>query len=53
MSLKFGIMGTANIARKAVIPAILNANNAEVVSVASGSGSAKEFAEEMRIASVS
>ena len=49
MSLKFGIMGTANIARKAVIPAILNSKNAQVVSVASGSGRAKEFAEEMRI----
>ena len=49
MGLRFGIMGTANIARKAVIPAIQNAKGAEVVSVASGSGKAKEFAEEMSI----
>ncbi|TKD70959.1 Gfo/Idh/MocA family protein [Pseudalkalibacillus hwajinpoensis] len=49
LELRFGIMGTANIARKAVIPAITNSDHAKVVSVASGSGRAKEFAEEMGI----
>ncbi len=49
MGIRFGIMGTANIARKAVIPAIQNAQGAEVVSVASGSGRAREFAAEMGI----
>ncbi|WP_347548757.1 Gfo/Idh/MocA family oxidoreductase [Pseudalkalibacillus hwajinpoensis] len=49
MVVRFGIMGTANIARKAVIPAIINSSNAKVVSVASGSGRAKKFAKEMGI----
>ncbi|TLS38478.1 Gfo/Idh/MocA family protein [Pseudalkalibacillus caeni] len=48
-TIKFGILGTANIAKKAVIPAIKDAENAEVVAVASGSGKAKEFAKELEI----
>lgn len=49
MAIRFGIMGTANIARKALIPAMKRAEGVQVVSVASGSGKAKAFAEEMEI----
>ncbi|WP_270180137.1 Gfo/Idh/MocA family protein [Alkalihalobacillus sp. CinArs1] len=49
MTIRFGIMGTSNIARKALIPAMKSAKNVQVVSVASGSGKAKAFAEEMEI----
>ncbi|MCA0986876.1 Gfo/Idh/MocA family protein [Guptibacillus algicola] len=49
MTIRFGIMGTANIARKALIPAMKRAKDVQVVSVASGSGKAKAFAEEMEI----
>ncbi|MDT8860905.1 Gfo/Idh/MocA family oxidoreductase [Alkalihalobacillus sp. MEB130] len=44
---KWGILGTAGIARKAVVPAILRAENAEVMAVASSSNKqkAEEFAD--------
>lgn len=45
--LKWGILGCANIARKAVIPGILGADNSELYAVASRSEEkAKDFAEE-------
>lgn len=44
---RFGILGNANIARKALIPAIQTAKNAEVTAIASRSGKAKEAANEM------
>ena len=44
---KWGILGCANIAKKAIIPAILAADNSELYAVASRSKSkAKRFAEE-------
>ncbi|MFC0524306.1 Gfo/Idh/MocA family protein [Pontibacillus salicampi] len=46
--MKWGILGAANIARKAVIPAIQRAG-ADVVAIASRSGSAEEMAEEFGI----
>ncbi len=47
--IRFGILSTANIAQKALIPAIERAENAEVVAIASGSGKAKEVAEKFHI----
>lgn len=48
--LRWGIIGTANIGRKAVIPAIKSSNNGEVVAVASRDGKrAKDFAHDMGI----
>lgn len=45
--IKWGVLGCANIARKAVIPAILGADNSELYAVASRSeAKAKEFAED-------
>lgn len=45
--LKWGILGCANIARKAVIPGILAANNSELYAVSSRSqNKAEEFADE-------
>ncbi|KHF41368.1 Gfo/Idh/MocA family protein [Halalkalibacter okhensis] len=46
-TVKWGILGTAGIARKAIIPAIERAGNAEVVAVASSSDrkKAEEFGE--------
>ncbi len=45
--IKWGILGCANIARKAVIPGILGADNSELYAVASRSREkAKDFAEE-------
>lgn len=46
---RFGILSTANIARKALIPAMKRAENAEVVAVASESGKAEAFAAELDI----
>jgi predicted dehydrogenase len=48
---KWGILGAAGIARKAMVPAILNAKNAEVVAVASSSDiqKANEFADQFEI----
>lgn len=47
--LRFGILSTANIAQKALIPAIQRANNAEVKAIASGSGKAGEVARSLHI----
>ncbi|WP_306977737.1 Gfo/Idh/MocA family protein [Alkalibacillus salilacus] len=47
--MKFGIISTANIAQKALIPAMKRAENAEVVAIASGSGQAEEVAAELDI----
>ena len=45
--IKWGVLGCANIARKAVIPAILGAENSELYAVASRSeDKAREFAED-------
>lgn len=43
---RWGILSTANIAKKSMVPAIHAADNAELVAVASISGKAKETAEE-------
>ncbi|MCA0984287.1 Gfo/Idh/MocA family oxidoreductase [Halobacillus yeomjeoni] len=43
--MKWGIMGAANIARKALIPALQRAEGAEVTAVASLSGKEKELAD--------
>ncbi|WP_078576780.1 Gfo/Idh/MocA family protein [Salipaludibacillus agaradhaerens] len=42
----WGILSTANIAKKSMVPAIHEAENAELVGVASESGKAKETAEQ-------
>jgi D-xylose 1-dehydrogenase (NADP+, D-xylono-1,5-lactone-forming) len=47
--IRWGILSTANIAQKALIPAIQRAENAEVVAIASGSGKAKEVANRLNI----
>ncbi|MCH1627986.1 Gfo/Idh/MocA family protein [Ferdinandcohnia quinoae] len=47
--INFGILSTANIARKALIPAIERSYNAQVLGVASGSGKAESFAAELNI----
>ncbi|PKR76822.1 gfo/Idh/MocA family oxidoreductase [Halalkalibacillus sediminis] len=47
---KFGILSTANIAKKALIPAMKRAENVELVAISSGSGKAKQVAEELDIA---
>ncbi|MET3683085.1 putative dehydrogenase [Alkalibacillus flavidus] len=44
--MKFGIISTANIARKALIPAMKRSDKAEVVAIASGSGQAQAVADE-------
>ncbi|TFB14216.1 Gfo/Idh/MocA family oxidoreductase [Filobacillus milosensis] len=49
MTIKFGILSTANIARKALIPAMLRSDQAEVVAIASSSGKANEVAKEFSI----
>ncbi|RPF54236.1 Gfo/Idh/MocA family protein [Aquisalibacillus elongatus] len=46
---KFGIISTANIARKALIPAMMRAEHAEVVAISSGSGKAQAVADEFGI----
>lgn len=48
-STRWGILGTAEIAQKWVIPAIHQANNAEIVAIASQSGKAKGFADRFGI----
>lgn len=48
--IRWGILGNANIARKALIPAIGHAQNAELTAIASGSGQAKDTAEAFHIA---
>ncbi|TGB02929.1 Gfo/Idh/MocA family protein [Halobacillus salinus] len=47
--MKWGIMGAANIAKKALIPAMQRAEGAEVVAIASLSGKEKEIAETFAI----
>lgn len=47
--LNWGILGTAEIAQKLTLPAMVRANNAEVVAIASRSGKAKKFADEFSI----
>lgn len=47
--MKWGIMGAANIAKKALIPAMERAEDAEVVAIASLSGKEKELAETFAI----
>ncbi|WP_263399286.1 Gfo/Idh/MocA family protein [Sutcliffiella deserti] len=49
MKVKWGIMSTANIAKKALIPALQNCENAEVAAIASTSGKASEVAKELHI----
>ncbi|WP_456272956.1 Gfo/Idh/MocA family protein [Bacillus sp. AK031] len=49
MTVKWGIMSTANIAKKALIPALKNCGNAEVAAIASTSGKAAEAAKEFSI----
>lgn len=44
MQIKWGILGNAKIARNAMIPAFKKANHAELVGIASSSGTAKETA---------
>ncbi|HET7578079.1 MAG TPA: Gfo/Idh/MocA family oxidoreductase [Bacillales bacterium] len=44
---RWGILGNANIARKALVPAIKDAKNAELTGIASRSGRAKEAKEEL------
>src|SRR5690606_22236681 len=46
---RFGVLSTAKIARNTLIPAMERAHNAQVVAVASESGKAKEFAQELGI----
>lgn len=48
--IRWGILGNANIARKALIPAIHDAKNAELTAIASGSGRAEEAARQFQIA---
>ncbi|WP_280768089.1 Gfo/Idh/MocA family protein [Salipaludibacillus daqingensis] len=43
---RWGILSSANIAKKSMVPAIHDADNAELVAVASKSGKAKQTAEE-------
>lgn len=47
--IRWGILSTANIAKKALIPAMQRAENAEVVAIASGSGKAQEVADSLHI----
>ncbi|WP_082232454.1 Gfo/Idh/MocA family protein [Halobacillus massiliensis] len=47
--MKWGILGAANIAKKALIPALQRTETAEVFAVASLSGKEKDFAEEYHI----
>lgn len=46
---RWGVLGAARIARKAVVPAIRSAGAGEVVAVSSSSGRAAEFAAELGI----
>jgi predicted dehydrogenase len=46
---RWGILGNANIARKALIPAIKDAKNAELTAIASRSGFAEKAAAELKI----
>ncbi|MFJ7932744.1 Gfo/Idh/MocA family protein [Sporosarcina sp. NPDC096371] len=48
-SVRWGILGAANIAKKQMIPAILHSDNGIVHAIASRSGKAKEFAMEFTI----
>ncbi|RBW68048.1 Gfo/Idh/MocA family protein [Bacillus taeanensis] len=50
--INWGILSSAKIAQKAFIPAIHSVKNARLVGIASGSGSAKEVAEEFDIPTV-
>ncbi|MCD5325702.1 MULTISPECIES: Gfo/Idh/MocA family protein [Pontibacillus] len=47
--MRWGILGTANIAKKALIPAIQRTEGAEVVAVASSSGKEQEVAKQFEI----
>ena len=46
---RFGILGTANIARTQLIPAIFRANNAEIIAISSRGNKAREVAKEFNI----
>ena len=48
-SVKWGILSTANIAKKAIIPALQTSENTDVSAIASLSGKAEEIAEEFSI----
>ncbi|WP_421382295.1 Gfo/Idh/MocA family protein [Bacillus salacetis] len=48
-TVKWGILSTANIAKKALIPALQNSDNAEVAAIASISGKAEDTAKEFSI----
>ncbi|WP_088032353.1 Gfo/Idh/MocA family protein [Evansella clarkii] len=50
--MKWGILGASGIAEKAVVPALIRAENTEITAVASGSGKGKEFAEKFQIKKV-
>ncbi|MBB6455070.1 putative dehydrogenase [Salirhabdus euzebyi] len=50
--IRWGILSTANIAQKALIPAIGRAENAEVVAIGSGNPNVKEVAEKFNIPTV-
>ncbi|MEH7385954.1 Gfo/Idh/MocA family oxidoreductase [Bacillus sp. JJ1521] len=47
--IRFGILGTANIARTQLIPAIFRANNAEIIAISSRGSKAHEMAKEFNI----
>ncbi|MCA1032678.1 Gfo/Idh/MocA family oxidoreductase [Bacillus timonensis] len=47
--LRFGILSTANIAQKALIPAMQRSKLVELVAISSGSGKAKEVGEKFNI----
>ena len=46
---RWGVLGTADIAQTQVIPAMLRSENSEVTAIASGSGRAKEAASAFSI----
>ena len=49
MKVKWGILSTANIGKKALIPALQSCGNAEVMAIASTSGKAEDAATELSI----
>ncbi|MDZ5784436.1 Gfo/Idh/MocA family protein [Marinococcus luteus] len=51
-TIRWGILGTADIARRKVLPALQHTENAEAYAIASGSGKAGELAEAFNIPNV-
>src|SRR4051812_33613534 len=49
-TLRFGVLGAANIARKVVIPSIVRAEGVELVAIGSSSGLARSFLQETELA---